>query len=45
MQKINTEIYLQEKKIKREHEANRYYKMSREKRQKLKEYQKNLLWG
>ena len=43
MQEINTEIYLKNKKIKREkmgYGRNRYYNMSKEKKQRLKEYQK-----
>ena len=42
MQEINTEIYLKIKKnnIKRENGGNRYHNMSKEKKQKLKEYQK-----
>ena len=42
MQEINTEIYLKRKKIKKENmEKNRYHNMFEEKKQKLKEYQKN----
>ena len=42
MQGINTETYLKKKKIKRENmEKNRYHIMSEEKKQELKEYQKN----
>ena len=37
----NTEIYLKKKKAKREHGRNRYDNMSKEKEQKLKEYQKH----
>ena len=40
MQRINKEIYLKKKK-KREYGRNRYHKMSKEKKQKLKEYQKH----
>ena len=41
-QEINTEIYLKnKKKEKREYGKNRYHNMSEEKKQKLKEYQKN----
>ena len=40
MQEINTEIYLKIKNIKREYGGNRYHDMSKEKKQKLKEYQK-----
>ena len=41
-QEINTEIYLKKKKKeKREYGKNRYHNMSEEKKQKLKEYQKN----
>ena len=41
-QEINTEIYLKKKKNeKREYGKNRYHNMSEEKKQKLKEYQKN----
>ena len=42
MQEINTEICLKIKKnnIKREYGGNRYHNMSKEKKQKLKEYQK-----
>ena len=40
--RINTETYLKKKKIKRENmEKNRYHIMSEEKKQELKEYQKN----
>ena len=35
----------EEKNIKIEYGRNRYYNMSEEKRQKLKEYQKEVLWG
>ena len=39
MQEINTEIYLKKKKNKKiEHGRNRYHNMSKEKKQKLKEY-------
>ena len=39
---INTKTYLRKKKIKRENmEKNRYRNMSEEKKQRLKEYQKN----
>ena len=42
MQEINTETYLKKKKIRRENiEKNRYHNMSEEKKQRLKEYQKN----
>ena len=42
MKEINTETYLQKKKIKRENmEKNGYHNMSEEKNQRLKEYQKN----
>ena len=42
MQEINKEIYLKKKKNKkREYGRNRYHNMSEEKKQKLKEYQKN----
>ena len=41
MLEINTEIYLKENKKKREYGRNRYHNMSKEKKQKLKEYQKN----
>ena len=41
-QEINTETYLNKKKTKRENmEKNRYHNMSKEKKQGLKEYQKN----
>ena len=41
-QKINAETYLKKTKTKRENmEKNRYHNMSEEKKQKLKEYQKN----
>ena len=41
-QEINTEIYLKKKKgKKREYGENRYRNMSKEKKQSLKEYQKN----
>ena len=41
-QEINTEIYLKKKKNeKREYGKKRYHNMSEEKKQKLKEYQKN----
>ena len=41
-QEINTETYLNKKKIKkREYGKNRYHNMSKEKKQGLKEYQKN----
>ena len=41
-QEINTGIYLKKKKNeKREYGKNRYHNMSEEKKQKLKEYQKN----
>ena len=40
-QEINTEIYLKKKKKKREQERNRFHNMSAEKKQKLKEYQRN----
>ena len=41
-QEINTEIYLKKKKIKkREYGKNRYRNMSEQKKQRLKEYQKN----
>ena len=40
MQEINTEIYLKKKKKKKiEYGRNRYHNMSKEKKQKLKEYQ------
>ena len=40
--RINIETYLKKKKTKRENmEKNRYHNMSEEKKQKLKEYQKN----
>ena len=40
--RINTETYLKKKKIKkREYGKNRYLNMSEEKKQRLKEYQKN----
>ena len=39
MQEINTEIYLKNKKNKKiEYGRNRYHNMSKEKKQKLKEY-------
>ena len=39
MQEINTEIYLKKKKNKKiEYGRNRYHNMSKEKKQKLKEY-------
>ena len=41
-QKINTENYLTEKKIKREYRRNRYQNMSEESQLRLKEYQKKL---
>ena len=42
MKEINTETYLQKKKIKRENmEKNGYHNMSEEKNQRLKECQKN----
>ena len=42
MQEINTEIYLKKKKVKKsEYGRNRYHNMSKEKKQKLKEYQKH----
>ena len=37
----DTETYLKKKKIKREYGKNRYRNMSEEKKQRLKEYQKN----
>ena len=40
-QEINTETYLKEKNKKREYRKNRYHNMSEEKKQRLKEYQKN----
>ena len=43
-QETNTETYLKKKQIKRENmEKNRYCNMSEEKKQRLKEYQKNYL--
>ena len=41
MHEINTEIYLRKKNVKREYRRNRHHNMSEEKKQKLKEYQKN----
>ena len=41
MQEINTEIYLKRKKIKKENMEKNRYNMFEEKKQKLKEYQKN----
>ena len=42
MQEINTEIYLKKKKNKKgEYRRNIYHNISEEKKQKLKEYQKN----
>ena len=35
------EYYLKKKNIKREYGRNRYHNMSKEKKQRLKEYQKN----
>ena len=40
-QEINTETYLKEKNKKTEYRKNRYRNMSEEKKQRLKEYQKN----
>ena len=40
-QATNTETYLKKKKIKKEYEKNRYWNMSEENKQRLKEYQKN----
>ena len=40
-QEINTETYPKKKKKKREYEGNRYCNVSEEKKQRLKEYQKN----
>ena len=40
-QKINIENYLKKKDVKRKSGRNRYLNMSQEKKQKLKEYQKN----
>ena len=46
MGEINTEIYPKKKKNKkREYGRNRYHNMSEEKKQKLKEYQKNYCEG
>ena len=42
---MNTEAYLKKKKNKkREYGKNRYHNMSHEKKQRLKEYQKNYYW-
>ena len=43
MEKINTENYLKMKKYNERYERNRYQNMSKEKKQKLKEYQRNYL--
>ena len=41
MQEIDTEAYLNKKKIKREYRMIRYHNITEEKKQRLKEYQKN----
>ena len=41
MREINIETYLEKKKNKRKYGKNRYHNMSEEKKQRLKEYQKN----
>ena len=40
-QKISVENYLKKKNIKREYRRNRYHNMSEEKKQRLKEYERN----
>ena len=41
MQEIKTETYLKKKNKKREYGKNRFHNISEEKKQRLKEYQKN----